>query len=109
MNIIRIWKSRNQIIEGIKNAVFRKEDVEEIAHERELICRSNKCGSFDLSGEGCMVPGTQPCCSQLTGGCGCSLKFKLRSLSSFCPKGYWDKVLNEKEEQQLKEKLGIND
>ncbi|HEY4062353.1 MAG TPA: hypothetical protein VGM30_10655 [Puia sp.] len=109
MNIIRLWKNRNQIIEGVKNSIFKKEDVEEIAKERGVICSSNKCASYDVTGVGCMVPGTQPCCSVLTGGCGCSLKFKLRSLSSFCPKGYWDIVLNEDEEQQLKEKLGIND
>lgn len=109
MNIIQIWKSRGQIIEGIANAVFKKEDVEQIAAERELICRMNLCGSYDESGAGCMVPGTQPCCSELTGGCGCSLRFKLRSLSSSCPKGHWDEVLSESEDQQLKDKLGIHD
>jgi hypothetical protein len=109
MNIIRIWKNRNQIIEGIKNSIFKNEDIEEIAKERQKICISNLCGCYDLLGKGCLIPGSQPCCSQLTGGCGCSLKFKVRSLSSFCPRKYWDAVLTEDEEHLLKEKLGSND
>jgi hypothetical protein len=54
-----------------------------------------------------MVPGTQPCCNEKMGGCGCSLGFKTRSLSSACPKGYWDAELNEHEEDQLNEKLAL--
>ncbi len=109
MNMISIWKNRNQIMEGIKNSIFKREDIEEVARDRGIICRENTCGSYDPAGFGCLVPGTQPCCSMLTGGCGCSLKFKLRSLSSSCPKGYWNKLLNEEEEDRLKEKLGMND
>ena len=54
-----------------------------------------------------MVPGTQPCCNQNLGGCGCSLGMKTRSLSSDCPKGYWKAELSEDEENQLNQKLGI--
>lgn len=109
MSIIKLWKNRGQILEGVKNSIFKKEDVEDIASERFAICESNECGSFDTKGEGCMVPGTQPCCNEKTGGCGCSLGFKTRSLSSECPKKLWLAILSETEEDKLKEKLGIKD
>jgi hypothetical protein len=104
-NIIRIWKNKGQIIEGITNSVFKREDVEEIAQQRMQVCMN--CALYDVQGDGCMVPGTQPCCNEKMGGCGCSLGFKTRSLSSACPKGYWDAELNEHEEDQLNEKLAL--
>lgn len=105
-NIIQLWKSKGQIIEGITNSVFKREDVEQIATHRMQICR--KCALYDMHGVGCMVPGTQPCCNEKAGGCGCSLGFKTRSLSSSCPKGKWKAELDEKEEDLLNEKLGIH-
>lgn len=105
-NLLIIWKNKNQILEGIKNSVFKREDVEQIAAERFKVCE--KCKLFDQSGEGCLVLGTQPCCNEKLGGCGCSLDFKTRSLSSDCPKKYWSAVISEKEEELLNEKLGIN-
>jgi len=54
-----------------------------------------------------MVPGTTPCCNQELGGCGCSLKFKTRSLSSECPKGHWKAEMDQSEEDMLNSKLGI--
>lgn len=105
-NILVIWKNKGQIMEGIKNSVFRKEDVEQLADHRMGICVG--CQLFDLEGSGCMVPGTGPCCDQRAGGCGCSLKFKTRSLSSECPKGKWEAQLSEQEENLLKQKLGID-
>lgn len=106
-NILTIWKNKGQILEGIKNSVFVREDVEAIAQQRMQIC--NDCALLDVQGEGCMVPGTQPCCDETKGGCGCSLKFKTRSLSSDCPLNKWLAVMDEKEEELLKEKLGIKD
>jgi len=104
-NIIAIWKSKGQIIEGITNSIFKKEDVEEIAKHRMSICRI--CKLYTTSNDGCMVEGTTPCCNQTMGGCGCSLTFKTRSLSSDCPMGLWKKVMEEHEEDLLKQKLGI--
>jgi hypothetical protein len=104
-NIIRIWKNKGQILEGIKNSIFKREDIELIATERMNICRA--CKLYDTFGEGCMVPGTEPCCNQNLGGCGCSLGFKTRSLSSECPKGYWKAEMSQQEEDQLNEKLGL--
>jgi len=40
-----------------------------------------KCPLLDNTGFNCLVPGTNPCCSE----CGCSLSLKLRSLESSCP------------------------
>jgi len=104
-NLIQIWKSKGQIIEGISNSIFKKEDVEQLAQIRLNICQG--CKLYDFSGEGCMVPGTQPCCNEKLGGCGCSLSLKTRALSSECPKGKWKAELTEDEEDKLNQKLGL--
>jgi hypothetical protein len=104
MSIKKIWKNRAQILEGIKNSVFKQEHIELIAAERQSIC--DKCDLIDLKGDKCLVPGTKPCCGE----CGCSLDFKTRSLSSHCPhpKGpRWDAYLTEEEEDRLNTQLGI--
>lgn len=97
----QIFKNRKQILEGIKNNIFKKEHVEEIAFQRLLIC--TECDHYDISGEGCLVIGTAPCCNKNTGGCGCSLSLKTRSLSSACPLTVpkWEAVLTEEEENKL--------
>jgi len=104
-NIIKIWKTKGQILEGITNSIFKKEDVEEIAQQRMQICMN--CALYDVQGSGCFVSGTQPCCNQDMGGCGCSLSLKTRALSSACPLGKWAAELTEEEEDKLKEKLGL--
>lgn len=107
-NVIKIWKSKGQILEGITNSIFKKEDVEEIALQRMKIC--NGCALLDVQGEGCLVPTTQPCCNINKGGCGCSLSLKVRSLSSECPHPEgpkWKAELSQDEEDQLNQKLGI--
>ena len=104
-NIFKIWKHKDQILEGIKNSIFKKEDVETVAEYRMFICKN--CDLFDETGKGCMVPGTQPCCDETKGGCGCSLSLKTRSLSSECPLKKWKAELTEYEEDLLNEKLGI--
>lgn len=104
-NIIKLWKTKGQILEGITNSIFKKEDVEEIAQQRMQICMS--CALYDVHGEGCMVTGTQPCCNEKLGGCGCSLSLKTRALSSECPLGKWGAELTEEEEDKLNQKLGL--
>lgn len=101
-NVIKIWKNRNQIIEGIKNNIFKTDHIEEIAAERMKFCEG--CVLFD--GE-CAVPGTGPCC----GSCGCSLKLKIRSLSAECPlpEPKWKAVLTFEEEYLLQQKLRENE
>ena len=99
----QLWQDRAQIVEGVKNNLFKKETVETIALERLQICHG--CESFDPTGEGCFIAGTEPCCSNLNGGCGCSLGFATRSMSKTCPKDKWAAVMTKEEEEFLKEKL----
>lgn len=96
-----LWNNKSLILEGIKNNIFKKEHIEQIAAERLSICKS--CHNYDETGNGCHVPGTQPCCSKLVDGCGCSLALKTRSLASDCPLGKpkWKAVLSVEEEQSL--------
>lgn len=106
MSLIKLWKARNQIKEGLINKMFKKEHVEEIYNERLSLCKT--CPHFDSKGDDCYVSGTQPCC----GICGCSLSLKLRSLSSACadeinPK--WDAVLTTEEEDELNEQINTED
>lgn len=98
-SLIEIWKEKGKILEGIKNSIFKKENVEEIANYRNSICVS--CEHIDIEGSKCFAPGTQPCC----GVCGCSLKFLQRSLSSKCEAGKWDAVLTEDEADALDNNL----
>lgn len=76
--IIKIWKNKFKILEGLKNKVFKKKYVEKIYNERMEICKA--CPFIDNLGVHCYVPDTNPCCSK----CGCNLNLKLRSLSSSC-------------------------
>lgn len=97
MSLIKIWKNKGKILEGIKNRVFKQEHVEEIYNERLKICKD--CIHYDAEGTNCAVPGTAPCCSD----CGCSLGLKLRSLSAECDLARWSAVLSEEEEDKLNE------
>lgn len=89
------FKNSQQILEGIKNKVFKKEHIEAEAEWRMSIC--NSCELLDRKGSECLAPGTQPCCSE----CGCSLSLKTRSLSSECPKGKWTALMNDETEAEL--------
>lgn len=103
-NLIQLWKKRGKIFEGIRNAVFKREDIEAIAEKRLRICRSNRCGCYDPDGssEAAVMKGTESC-----GSCGCKLSWKTRALSDGCPEGYWESVLTEIEEDALKENLDL--
>lgn len=104
--LIKIWSNRKAIAEGVWNNLFKKNYVERVAAERMAICW--KCPDLDLEGTDCEVPGTQPCC----GLCGCSLKFKLRSLSSDCgneENPRWRAVLSQEDEDALKESINYKE
>jgi hypothetical protein len=94
MDLKKIWKNRKAIYEGIKNSVMRDDFVEDVAAKRMAMC--NECPS---KGDKCEVPGTGPCCNE----CGCSLHFKTRALSSYCPLGEWKALMSEDEEDKLGE------
>ena len=104
--IKQIWKSRKQIFEGIWNYLFKKIEIEEIAYNRMMICI--ECPLYDLTGEGCLIPGTQPCCNQLKGGCGCKLELSVRSMSKSCPHPdgpRWKATMTEEEQDKLYTKI----
>lgn len=106
MNIIKLLKgikNVDQIYEGVKNKVFKSENVEKVADIRWLICKD--CDDLDIKGNKCAAPGTQPCCAD----CGCSLSIKLRALSSSCPKNKWDPVIKEELEDFFKKQVGYKD
>jgi hypothetical protein len=88
-----------QIAEGIKNKIFKNEDVEAVAKIRWQHC--TLCPALDSKGAKCAMNGTQPCCAD----CGCSLGFKLRALSSSCPRGKWKPIMDKKNEDELKKQI----
>jgi hypothetical protein len=94
--IVKIWRERKKIFEGLKNAIIYDEYVEKIATTRYDFC--NKC---EHKGTKCAMPGTGPCCNL----CGCSLKLKTRSLSTSCPDKKWNAVLSERQEDALEDKF----
>tara|TARA_R110001606_G_scaffold301721_3_gene449283 strand:+ start:606 stop:938 length:333 start_codon:yes stop_codon:yes gene_type:complete len=97
------FKNLDKIAEGIKNNIFKKEHVEAVFTDRYQICA--ECSLLDVKGDSCLAPGTQPCCSD----CGCSLDFKLRSLSSECPKGYWNSLVSEETEELITKQINDYD
>lgn len=106
-NLIQLWKNKGQILEGIKNSIFKPADITEVVNHRMTICKT--CALYDIAGTGCVIPGTGPCCDQSKGGCGCSLLFKTNSLSSACPKNLWKAILTPQEEDLLTQSLDIKD
>ena len=88
MNIIKLYKNRNKILEGIKNNVFKTEHVEAVAAERMTICSR------------CQFKGVTSCEQ-----CGCVLEFKTRALADSCPIDKWKAILSEDEEYLIKTKL----
>lgn len=86
-------------MEGIRNNIFKKEHVEQLASERYQICSA--CDRIDLEGDHCLVKGTAPCC----GNCGCNLTLKIRSLASECPEGKWESIMNHDEEYEFQKSL----
>jgi hypothetical protein len=94
LNVRKLWKHKNEILEGLKNNIFKTEAVEKVVEERNKICLT--CEFNDPLGEKCEVPGTGPCC----GACGCSHALKQRCLSCECEKGFWKAVITD--EQQVK-------
>jgi hypothetical protein len=100
---LNAFKNRKQILEGIKNKVFKKEHIEAEAARRWSICK--ECEYLDTEGSKCLVKGTQPCCGE----CGCSLGLKTRSLSSECGIGKWKAVMEDDLEMTLKDALNYKD
>tara|TARA_R100001224_G_scaffold100117_2_gene71078 strand:+ start:2899 stop:3321 length:423 start_codon:yes stop_codon:yes gene_type:complete len=92
----------DQIAEGIKNRIFKRDDVEAVAKMRWMECKV--CPLLDTKGSHCAVNGTQPCCAD----CGCSIALKIRAMSADCPKGRWKAIMPEEMEDELKKQLYLN-
>ncbi len=101
--LIEIFKNRDLIWEGLRNKLFKKEHVEAVYEERISICKG--CESYDTTGKGCAIKGSQPCCNKNNGGCGCSLSIKARSLGTDCPKKKWLAVTTEQEDAMIKHQI----
>lgn len=73
-----------KLMEGIKNSVFVKEEIEKIANERIAIC--NTCEHYSpnviKAGGGPFVRKDAFCTD-----CGCNMYLKTRAMSAFCPLG----------------------
>ena len=93
--LLNAVKHLDKVYEGVKNSIWKDEYVEDIANDRYGTCA--KCAMFDPKGLHCAMPKSQPCCAS----CGCSLAFKVRSLSSGCPLGHWKPIMNEQDEELL--------
>ncbi len=77
-----IWENKKKILSGVKNLLIKNEIIEDIAKARQSICDSCEFKSKECAAL------ISECCSV----CGCSLKFKTRSLESFCPKDKWPSI-----------------
>ena len=97
--LLKGLRNIDHIVDGIKNNMFKKPWIEEIADHRWLICK--ECPLLDTIGGKCAVNGTQPCCAD----CGCSLAFKMRSLSASCPKDKWKAHVTPAQEAEITRKL----
>jgi len=97
--LIKGLKNIDHIVDGIKNNMFKKPWIEDIADHRWQICKA--CDQLDPIGDKCAAIGTAPCCAD----CGCSLAFKTRALSASCPKGKWKAHVNAQQEAEIVRKL----
>ena len=106
MNISKLLngvKNISEVYEGVKNSMFKRDYVEQIADHRWQICKD--CEHLDVKGDHCGAPGSQPCCAD----CGCALMFKTRALSSSCPKGKWKELMSDEDEKKLFEQIVANE
>lgn len=93
----------NHILEGIKNSVFVKEEVEKIANERLEICKicpknsANKDKEFFAPGKYYASLRPDEHCSE----CACNLHAKVRSLHTSCPIGKWDSVATKEQAAKI--------
>ena len=105
--IINAVKNIDKVYEGVKNKMFKRSYIEDIANYRWKQCKT--CPHLDIKGTKCALPGTKPCC----GKCGCSLDLKLRSMSTDCPlKGdekKWDVIMDAEQESMLLKNLDKQD
>lgn len=105
-----IIENRSLILEGIKNSIITKSDVEEIAKERKSICDNCPVKTAHDTGDKCdshkhgfaeidftYTDGSKRKKGNVYSGCGCFLHLKTRSVSASCPLGKWLALTNDEE------------
>lgn len=101
-----IWENRGAILEGIRNKVFPREEVEIIASKRLNICRACEYDSINARSRGYKSSRIDEHCIQ----CGCPLSTKVRALSKGCPLDKWGAIVTDGEQSELENiKSGNND
>ena len=91
------------ILEGIKNSIFVKEEVEKISEERNQICAvcpknsANSKESFFDPGKYYSAKRPDKHCSM----CACNLYAKTRSLHTNCPIDKWTAVATPQEAAKI--------
>jgi len=91
----RFYKSKKEILDGIKHYIIKNKDVMNIANYRKLIC--DECEYKVYDDIACVIPAMGACCKL----CGCNLKLKQYSLSSSCPDGRWHAIVDEETDMFL--------
>ena len=96
------------IIEGIKNSIWVKEEVEKIANERYSICStcSKNSSVIKYRREKGDTTITGPYFSDIRPDehctmCACNLHAKVRSLHTACPIGKWNEVASKEESAKI--------
>lgn len=92
------------IIEGIKNSIFVKDEVEKIAESRFDICRICDKNSLNAETDREFNPG--PYYSKIRPDmhctvCACNLHAKVRSLHTACPINKWTEVATKEESAKI--------
>lgn len=90
----------NEIFQGWKNVVIKKEHVERIAKARLNIC--NTCEHHSKFHDTPLRPDDH--CTH----CSCTLKAKTRSLESECPIGKWPKIESNGKQEEIYDKKSSN-
>jgi hypothetical protein len=102
----------SEIYEGWKNDLFPSEKLKDLikqtSEERLAICK--ECIAYDETGEGCVLPLTQPCCNKHVkidgvSGCGCPLQKKTKCLSCECPAKKWLSIATQEQDVLINNKL----
>lgn len=94
------------IIEGIKNSIFVKEEVEKIASQRYAICRGCPANSSNQNKPDIIKPEPGPYYLPLRPDehcthCACNLHAKIRSLHTACPIDKWPAVATKEEAAKI--------
>lgn len=90
-----------EILDGIKNSVFVKEEVEKIANERYAICKGcdkiSTAPDDELKGKNYNKLRPDEHCTI----CACNIHAKVRSLKTKCPIDKWGPEATQEEEVEL--------